>query len=326
MAGRALGTAVIVLALLTTPLSAQAPGASKVPRVGVIGERSASDNFLAAFRQGLRDLGYVEGQNIVVEYRYAQTALDRVPALATEPARLPVDVLVVGGTASAQSARAAAPTIPIVFTTVGDPIGARLVGSLARPGGTITGLSNFLPEMTGKQLEMLKAAVPQLSRVVVLYNPTNPSADDILRGAREAARTLGLELDLVGVRARAEIAGAFSAMAARRAEPLLVVSDPVFGGSLAQISKLAIAHRLPAVYARKEFAETGGLFAYGPSFEANYRRAAEYVDKILKGARPGDLPVEQPTTFDFVINAGTARTLAVTVPPSLLLRADRVIQ
>lgn len=326
MAGRALGAVVIVLALLTTPLSAQAPGVFKVPRVGVIGERSASDNFLAAFRQGLRDLGYIEGQNIVIEYRYAQTALDRVPALATELARLPVDVLVVGGTVSAQSARAAAPTIPIVFTTVGDPIGARLVGSLARPGGTITGLSNFLPEMTGKQLEVLKAAVPQLSRVVVLYNPTNPSADDILRGAREAARTLGLELDLVGVRARAEIAGAFSAMAARRAGALLVVSDPVFGGSLAQISKLAIAHRLPAVYARKEFAEAGGLFAYGPSFEANYRRAAEYVDKILKGARPGDLPVEQPTTFDFVINAGTARTLAVTVPPSLLLRADRVIQ
>jgi putative ABC transport system substrate-binding protein len=326
MAGRALGAVVIVLALLTTPLSAQAPGAPRVPRVGVIGERSASDNFLVAFRQGLRDLGYVEGQNIVVEYRYAQTALDRVPALATELARLPVDVLVVGGTVSAQSARAAAPTIPIVFTTVGDPIGARLVGSLARPGGTITGLSNFLPEMTGKQLEVLKAAVPQLSRVVVLYNPTNPSADDILRGAREAARTLGLELDLVAVRARAEIAGAFSAMAARRAGALLVVSDPVFGGSLAQISKLAIAHRLPAVYARKEFAEAGGLFAYGPSFEANYRRAAEYVDKILKGARPGDLPVEQPTTFDFVINAGTPRTLAVTVPPSLLLRADRVIQ
>ena len=326
MAARALGTVVIVLALLTTPLSAQAPGASKVPRVGVIGERSASDNFLAAFRQGLRELGYVEGQNIVVEYRYAQTALDRVPALATELARLPVDVLVVGGTVSAQSARAAAPTIPIVFTTVGDPIGARLVGSLARPGGTITGLSNFLPEMTGKQLEVLKAAVPQLSRVVVLYNPANPSADDILRGAREAARTLGLELDLVGVRARAEIAGAFSAMAARRAGALLVVSDPVFGGSLAQISKLAIVHRLPAVYARKEFAEAGGLFAYGPSFEANYRRAAEYVDKILKGARPGDLPVEQPTTFDFVINAGTARTLAVTIPASLLLRADRVIQ
>lgn len=152
--------------------------------------------------------------------------------------------------------------------------------------------------MTGKQLEVLKAAVPQLSRVVVLYNPANPSADDILRGAREAARTLGLELDLAGVRARADIAGAFSAMAARRARALLVVSDPVFGGSLAQISKLAIVHR----------------------------RAAEYVDKILKGARPGDLPVEQPTTFDFVINAGTARTLAVTIPPSLLLRADRVIQ
>jgi putative ABC transport system substrate-binding protein len=313
-----------VLAFAAGPAVAQSPS-SQVPRIGVIGERSPTDPFLAAFRQGLQELGYVEGQNVVVEYRYAHAALERVPKLADELVRGRVNVLVVGGTVSARSTKQAAPNLPIVFATVGDPIGSGLVASLARPGGNVTGMSNFLPELSGKQLEILKALLPQLSRAALAYNPTNPSGAAILNGARQAARTLGVELQLVEVRRRSEIAGVFPTLAASRAGALVVVSDPVFGSDLAEIARLAVTHRLPAVYLRKEFAEAGGLLAYGPSFEDNYRRAAAYVDKILKGARAGDLPVEQPTKFDFVINAGTARALGVTIPESLLLRADRVI-
>jgi len=324
---RAAVAAILTLGLLLAPLVAQAQQPSRVPRIGVIGERSSGDPFLAAFRQALRELGYTEGQSIVIEYRYAQGAHDRVPKLAAELVRAGVDVLVVGGTVSAQSAKAVTTTVPIVFALAGDPVGSGLVESLARPGGNATGLSNFLSEMSAKQLELLKVAAPQVSRVAVLYNPGNPvHAGPALDEAREAARTLAVELLAVDVRQPSELARAFSALTAWRAGALLILSDPVFGNELARLSKLAAQNRLPAMYSRREFAEVGGLLTYGPSFTDNFRRAASYVDKILKGAKPGDLPVERPTKFELVVNLKTAKALGLTLPPSLVLRADEVIR
>ena len=312
--------------LLTAPLAAQAQRPSKVPRVGVIAEGSPTDSRLAPFRQGLRELGYVEGENIVIEYRYAHGALDRAPKLAAELLRLNLDVLVVGGTVSAQSAKAVTTTVPIVFTLAGDPVGSGLVASLARPGGNATGLSNLSSELSGKQLELLKAAVPQVSRVTVLYNPVNPAAGPALNSAREAARTLAVELQVLEVRQPNELASAFSALTQWRSGALLALSDPVFGFESVQLSKLAAKHRLPAMTASRRFVEAGGLLFYGPNLSDNYRRAATYVDKILKGAKPADLPVEQPTKFELVINLKTAKALGLTLPPSLLQRADQIIQ
>jgi len=310
--------------LLAAPLAAQAQRPSQVPRVGVIWEAPPGPG-LAAFRQGLRELGYTEGQNIVIEHRYTHGVVNPVPKLAAELIRLEVDVLVVGGTVTAQSAKAVTTTVPIVFVLAGDPVGSGLVASLARPGGNATGLSNLGSELSGKQVELLKAAVPQVSRVTVLYNPVNPAAGPALNGAREAARTLAVELQVLEIRQPNELASAFSALTQWRSGALLAISDPVFADE-AQLSKLATKNRLPAIYASRGFVEAGGLLAYGPNFSDNYRRAATYVDKILKGAKPADLPVEQPTKFDLVINLKTAKTLGLTIPPSLLLRADQVIE
>jgi len=314
------------LGLLGVPLAVGAQQPRKVPRVGVIGEGSPTDSGNAPFRQGLRELGYVEGQSVVIEDRYAHGVIDRVPNLAAELIRLGVDVLVVGGTVSAQSAKAVTTTVPIVFTQAGDPVGSGLVASLARPGGNATGLSNLTSELGGKQLELLKAAVPQISRVTVLYNPGNPAAGPGLNRAREAARALAVELQVLEVRQPNELTSAFSALAAWRAGAVLALSDPVFATETAQLSKLAAKNRLPAIFATRRFAEAGGLLAYGPNLSDHYRRAATYVDKILKGAKPADLPVEQPTKFEFVINLKTAKALGLTIPQSLLLRADEVIQ
>jgi putative ABC transport system substrate-binding protein len=314
------------LTVLVAPLVTEAQPAGKVPRIGVIGERSPTDPFLEAFRQGLRELGYAEGESIVIEYRFLHGVLDRAPDLAAELIRLKVDVLVVGGTVAARSAKAQTTTVPIVFTLAGDPVGSGLVASLARPGGNATGLSNVISELSGKQLELLKAVVPQVARVAVLYNPGNPAARSALNGAREAARALAMELQVLEVRQRHELASALSAPTALRVGALLVISDPVIGNELAQLSKLAVEHRLPTIYARRGFAEAGGLLAYGPSFSHNYWRAATYVDKILKGAKPADLPVEQPTKLEFVINLKTAKALGLTIPQSVLLRADELIQ
>lgn len=317
---------ILALGLLVAPLDARAQPPSKVPRIGVIGERSAGDPFHAAFQQGLRDLGYAEGRNIAIEYRYAHGILDQVSALAAQLVRLEVDVLVVGGTVSAQAAKNATTTVPIVFTSVGDPVGSGLVASLAHPGGNVTGLSNLTFDLTGKQIELLKAAAPQVSRVTVLYNPVNAATALGLDEARRAARTLAVELQTLGVRQPSELEPAFSALKAWRSGAILAISDPVFGSQLAKYSTLAARSRLPAMYARSEFAEAGGLLAYGPSLSENYRRAAVYVDRILKGARPADLPVEQPTKVALVINLKTARALGLTLAPSLLERADQVIR
>ena len=316
-------TLLLALTVLCVPLAADAQPAEKVSRVGVIGLRPPPDVFLSAFRQGMLEKGYIEGRNIVIEYRYVQGFVDRYPALVDELLRLKVDVLVVGGTLAAQSAKAATATVPIVFTLVSDPVGAGLVASLARPGGNATGLSNIISELSGKQLQLLKEAVPKVSRVAVLHNPLNSGR--ALNTARDAARALGVELQVLEVRQPPELASAFSALTARHADAVLALSDPVFGNEV-QLSNLAAANRLPAMYATREFAEAGGLLAYGPNFPDNYRRAASYVDRILKGAQPGDLPVEQPTRFEFVINLKTAKALGLTIPQSLLQRADQLIQ
>jgi len=320
---------VVLAVLLSLAILGSAPEAEAQPpksaRIGVIGEATPGDPFFEAFRQGLRELGYVEGQNVLIEYRNLAGVVERAPALAAELVSLQVNVLVVGGAVAAQAARAAAPSVPIVFAQVGDPVAAGLVASLARPGGNVTGLSNLAPGLGSKQLELLKAAVPKVSRVSVLYNPLNRVAVSALESVRDAARVLRVELQVLEVRQRGEVAGAFSTLTAWRAEAVVAISDPVFG-DVAQLAKLAAVHRLPSTYSRREFAEAGGLLAYGPSFADNYRRAATYVDRILKGARPADLPVEQPTRFELVINLKTARALGITVPPPLLGRADQVIQ
>ena len=315
----------LVAGLAATPGLLAQPSV-KLPRVGVIGEQGPGEPRIEAFRQGLRVLGYVEGQNILVEYRYLDGVLDRVPGLVAELVRLKVDVLLVGGTVAARSAKAQTTTVPIVFAVAADPVASGLVPSLARPVGNATGMSVLLPDLSGKQLELLKAALPQLSRATVLYNPVNPAAAFALTRTREVARALGLELQVLEVRQPSGLTGAFANMMAWHAGGLLVVSDPMFGNELVQLSVLAATNRLPAIYNRAEFAKAGGLLAYGPSFSDNYRRAATYVDKILKGAKPADLPVEQPATFEFLINLKTAKALGLTIPQSLLLRADEVIQ
>jgi putative tryptophan/tyrosine transport system substrate-binding protein len=316
--------AALVLLATAAVLAAQPSG--KVPRVGILGERAADDPFLAAFRQGLQEFGHVPGGNIALEYRYLNGMSERAPALAAELVALKADVLVVGGTVSAQAARAATATIPIVFTSVGDPVASGLATSLARPGRNVTGVTNVSFELLGKQLEFLKALVPQVSRIAILHNPTNPAMGAaVLDAARTAARTLGVQIHFVEVRRPADIERAFSAANAWRAGAVLAASDPVLGFQLEQVAKLAAQHRLPTVYSRREFPDRGGLLAYGPSFAENYRRAALYVDKILRGAKAGELPVEQPTKFDLVINLKTARALHLTIPPALLARADEVI-
>jgi putative ABC transport system substrate-binding protein len=312
--------------LLAAAPIVRAQQTATVPRIGVIGERSASDSFVVAFREALRKLGYIEGQNVVVEFRSTSGSLDRVPEIADALVRMPVDVLVVGGGVSAQHAVAVTKTVPIVFTLVGDPVGAGLVASLARPGGNATGMSNLQSELGAKQLELLKAVAPRITRVVVMYNPGSLITPPTLRGVQDTARSLNVELLLAEVRNSDEIAGALSAPQTKHADALLALSDPVFGPQLARIALAAAKLRLPAAYSRREFATAGGLLAYGPSFEDNYRRAATYVDKILKGAKPGDLPVQQPDKLELIINRKTAKTLGLTIPQSVLLRADEVIQ
>jgi len=307
-----------------TGIQAQVPG--KVSRIGVLGERAPDDPFLEAFRRGLRDLGHHEGRNIVIEYRYAHGAVDRFPELAGELLRLKIDVLLVGGTIAARAAQAQGATIPIVFAVAGDPVGSGLAASLANPGGNVTGISNLGSGLLPKQLEFLRAAAPKISRLSVLYNPANPSNEFALRETQDAAKAMKLELQLLPVRRPGELAGAFTQLVRWRAGGVLAVSDATLGSQLAEISRQAARHRLPAMYSRREFVEVGGLMAYGPSFEDNYRRAAGYVDRILRGAKPGDLPVEQPTKFELAINIRAARSLGLAIPQALLVRADHVVE
>jgi putative ABC transport system substrate-binding protein len=316
--------------LVAAPLAAEAQQAAKVARIGYLTINvAAAPHLPEAFRQGLRDLGYVEGRNLVIEYRDAEGKVERLPTLAAELVALKVDVILVPGTLPALAAKQATRTLPIVFANVGDALTSGLVESLARPGGNVTGLSILAPELVGKGLELLKQAVPGVSRVVVLWTPggvPERTGKDMLKEAEVAGRALGVRLQFLEARGPADIDRAFSDITRARAGALTVLGSAMFFNERRRLVDLAAKNRLPAVYPWREFVDAGGLMSYGPNFADLYRRAATYVDKILKGAKPGDLPVEQPTKFELVINLKTAKALGLTIPPSLLQRADEVIQ
>ena len=318
----------IVVVLLAVAVIAEAQQPKKVPRIGFLGASSASvlAARIEAFRQGLRDLGYVEGKNIVIEWRSAEGKLDRLPALAAELVRLKVDVIVTTGPAPTRPAKEATSTIPIVMAFDNDPVGNGFVASLARPGGNITGLSTLAPEISGKQLEVLKEIVPRLSRVAVLGSSTTPGNAQSLKETELAAGAFGVKVQYLDVRDPKDIDTAFQATGKGRADAILVLTSPVFNPYRTEIADLAVKNRLPAIYSTPEFVEDGGLMTYGVSLTDLYRRAATYVDKILKGAKPVDLPVEQPTKFEFIINLKAAKQIGLTIPPNVLVRADRVIK
>jgi putative ABC transport system substrate-binding protein len=317
--------------LVAAPLAAEAQQAAKIARIGYLSINLAANPHLReAFLQGLRDLGYVEGRDVVIEDRSAEGKLERFPALAAELVALKVDVIVTaGGPPAALAAKQATRTLPIVFAAAADPVTDGLVTSLARPGGNVTGLSILAPELVGKRLEQLTQAVPGVSRVAVLWQPGalgKRTEKDTLKGAEVAARALGVRLQVVEARGPDDFDRAFSDMTRARAGALTVLTGAMFFGERRRLVDLAAKQGLPAVYPWREFVDAGGLMAYGPNVADLYRRAATYVDRILKGAKPGDLPVEQPTKFELVINLKTAKALGLTIPQSVLLRADEVIQ
>src|SRR5438552_466358 len=317
--------------LLAAPLAAEAQRVGKVFRIGILANVGATDPrgepLWQAFIQGLRELGYVEGQNITIEHRSSEGRYERLPALAAELVRLKVDVIVVPASQNALAAKEATRTIPIVMASAADPVAEGIVASLARPGGNITGLmGNAGPEIAGKRLELLKEAVPKVSRVAVLSNPTNPVSAPALGATRAADRSLRLQLQMLEARAPDEIERAFAAMTREHADALVVVTDAMFILQRKRIAAFAAKQRLPTMSGWREDVEIGSLMSYAASGRDNFRRAATYVDTILKGAKPGDLPVEQPTKFELVINLKTAKALGLTIPQSLLPRADEVIQ
>jgi putative ABC transport system substrate-binding protein len=317
-------------ALLAAPLAAGAQQAAKVYRLGLLGGSPPNSpggrRAWEGFFLGMRELGYVEGQNILVEGRWYGDHTDRLPALAAELVRLKVDVIVAGAAPAPEAAQRATSTIPIVMAIHIDPVGSGLVASLAKPGRNITGLSTLAPELTGKRLQLLKEVVPGISRVAVLSNPTVPSQALEVKEAKVAAGSLKVQLQLLEARAPGDFAGAFSAMMKERAGGVIVINSSMFNAERTRIAELAAQSRVPAISSLREFAEAGGLMAYGINLGENFRRAATYVDKILKGTKPADLPVEQPSKFELIINLKTAKALGLTIPPSLLQRADEVIQ
>jgi putative ABC transport system substrate-binding protein len=315
--------------LLASPLAALAQPAQKMPRIGLLllfGTAGQPNPLVDAFRGGLRDLGYVEGQNLVIEYRWCEGQDQRLPDRAAELVRQKVAVIVTPGTPATLAARAATGAIPIVMTNVGDPVGSGIVTALARPGANVTGLSLLDTELDGKRIELLKDAVPHLTRIAILWSANDPGMTLAFGRVELAAKTLGFTLQNLAVREPGEFSRALEAATAGRAEALFVTAQPFTNQHRAQILDLVAKHRLPAIYTLRYFVDAGGLMSYGPSQVEQYRRAATYVDRILKGARPADLPVEQPTKFDLVINLKTARALGLTIPPALLLRADQVIE
>jgi putative ABC transport system substrate-binding protein len=309
-------------------LPAEAQQTTKIPRIGfIIGTApSAVVARTEAFRKGLRELGYVEGKNIVIEWRYAEGKLDRLPALVAELVQLKVDVIVAGGPTPTRAAKEATSTIPIVMAQHTDPVGSGLVASLARPGGNITGLSTLAPEISGKRLELLKEIFPKLVRVAVFGTSTSASSAQELTGVKLAAGTLDLKLQLLDIIGPKDVETAFRTASKERADAILVLSSGVNANLQTEIAELAIKSRLPVMYYRSEFVETGGLMSYGVSFTDLDRRAATYVDKILKGAKPADLPVEQPKKFEFIVNLKAAKQIGLTIPPNVLVRADKVIK
>jgi putative ABC transport system substrate-binding protein len=313
--------------LLALRFSAEAQQPKKIPRLGFLGQSSSAETpRVEALRQGLRDLGHVEGKNITIEYRYADARSDKLRALADELVRLNVDLLVVATTPAVQAAKNATKTIPIVFFGVTDPVAAGLVDSLARPGGNITGFTNIASVLSGKRLELLKETVPKLSRVAVLWNPQNPGSVPQWKESQLPGRELGLQLLSMEVISADKFEIAFIEAIKARSAALAVTADPLANSNRKQIVDLATKNRLPAIYPWGEFVENGGLMSYGPNFAAAGRDAARHVDKILKGAKPADLPVEQPIKFEFIINLKAAKQIGLTIPPNVLVRADRVIK
>ncbi len=320
-----IGGAALAVLVLLVPLAAAGQPAGKVPRVGFVVAGSAPNPYVDAFRQGLRELGYLEGRTVALEVRYAEGRPERFPALIGELVRLNVDVIVAGGgERAARLARQATATIPIVTPAVADPVSGGLVASLARPGGNLTGLSMLNTEISGKRLELLKALLPRMSRVAILWDPASETSQ--MRASEAAGRILALQVDILEARTPGDFPSAFAEARKRRADAMLVLASSFFNSHRKRLVELAATGRLPAVWEQRDFAEAGGLMSYGPNLADMYRRAATYVDKILKGARPAELPIEQDTTFELILNARTASALGLTFPPSLRLRADQVIE
>jgi putative ABC transport system substrate-binding protein len=311
------------------PLTARAQQ-KVMPVIGVLGAASPTAPFvaavLAAWHQGLSDTGYVEGQNVAIEYRWAEGRYDRLPALAAELVGLKVDVIVAGSIPSALAAKNATAVIPVVFTNVADPVGAGLVASLARPGGNLTGFGIITVELMRKRLELLSELVPQAGVMALLVNPNNPSTERVISDMREAARATGVQLPILKAGSESEIDAAFAVLVQQQADALVVAPDSLFVSRTDQIATLASRHGVPAIYSARSFAVAGGLLSYGPSITANNRQVGIYIGRILKGERPADLPIQQPTTFELVINLKTAKALGLTVPQSILARADEVIE
>jgi ABC-type uncharacterized transport system substrate-binding protein len=323
-------TVLILCAMLFALCSfAEAQQSTKVPRIGYLTGTLSSANSARreAFRQGLRELGYVEGKNIIIEWRSAEEKLDRFPALAAELVRLKVDIIVTGGSSPTRAAKEATTTIPIVMSNDNDPVGNGFVASLARPGGNITGLSTLAPELSGKRLELLKETVPKLSRMAVFGTSTQPGNAQLLKEVELIAKAFGVKLQYLDVLGSKDIATAFRAATKGRADAvLMLLPGRVASSQRTQIPELAVKSRLPAIYPQSVYVEAGGLMSYGVSLNDLDRRAATYVDKILKGAKPADLPVEQPVKFELIINLKGAKQIGLTIPPNVLARADRVIK
>ena len=314
--------------LLAVAVLAEAQQPTKIARIGFLSNNSlaAVSSWNEAFREGLRELGYVEGKNIVIEYRFGEGKLDRLPAMVAELVRLKVDVIVTGGPSATRAAKEASATIPIVMATNTDPVGDGFVASLARPGGNITGLSTLAPEISGKRLEILKEIVPRLSRVVVFETSTTPGTAQSLKETELAAVAFSVKLNYLDIRAAKDIEEAFRAASEERADAALTLDSAVFNSQRTQFVALAVKNRLPVIYHNSLFVEPGGLMSYGVNFTDLHRRAATYVDKILKGAKPADLPVEQPKKFEFIVNLKAAKQIGLTIPPNVLARADKVIK
>jgi putative tryptophan/tyrosine transport system substrate-binding protein len=302
--------------------------AGKTPRIGFLGNSTAAleANLIRPWREGLRDFGYVEGQNLAVEYRWAEGRYERFPALIAELLALKVDVIVTAGTPAAQAVKRASSTIPLVMIAVGDPVGTGLVGSLGRPGGNATGLVSIAPDLEGKRLQLLQEIVPNLALVALLTNPANPFHVGSEQQLRSAATAMHVKAQSFAVRNESEFDAAFETMLRQRPGAMIMLADRLFLHHRKRIADFALKHRLPAVYAYQELVEAGGLMSFGPSYPGMHRRAAYFVDRIVKGASPSELPMEQPSQFELMINVKTARALGLTIPPSLLLRADRVIE
>jgi putative tryptophan/tyrosine transport system substrate-binding protein len=317
----------IVGGLLAAPLAAEAQQSAKGHRIGLLigSSRSFVAPYLEIFRQALRALGYVEGRNIAIEYRYADGHYDRLPVLAADLVRLKVDIVVTEGTPPTRAAAQATTTIPIVMTVTGDPVAAGLVTNLARPGGNLTGASFLFPEIAAKRLQLLKEVIPALSRVTVVLNPSNAVHGPTVKEVEVAANALGIDVQHVKIQTPADVDDALVAISRRR-ESLVVLEDAMINVCSTQIAHLALKERLPTIFGLTSLAEAGGLMAYGPHRPELWRRAATFVDKILRGAKPGELPIEQPTRFDLVINIRTAQRLRLTIPPAVLVRADQVIE